>query len=551
MAARNNTCNTADRSPRFPVVFVVAAIAAMIGMMVWSGSIDYAESNAHGDEVSRTARLSHTTARILHLDEVLTMSARMAALTGKTEWIDRYHQYEPELDRLIKEAMAMAPSAKGLETATATDAANLRLVEIEKASFDLVRTQRLEEAADLLNGQEYRRQKEIYANGMKAFTRELQAQQQNDMSRNTRHHWLSFYVHFAASAVAGVLWCLALWKVASSWRCKVEELRAVADSLRKSDQLLTVGPAVIYSCETSGGYAATFISGNVKEQLGYETHEFTDDPGFWADHIHPEDKSRVLSGLSRVYEEGHHIHEYRFRHKGGKYLWMRDESNLALSSTGEPVEIVGYWTDITERKQAEEAVQRSEEQLRVTLASIGDGVIATDTDRRVIRLNKRAEELTGWSITEAKSRHLGEVFNIINEETRAPAEDPIAKVLATGRIEGLANHTVLIARDGVERAIADSAAPIRDDSGAVIGVVLVFRDVTEERRHQEEKDKLLHELGERVKELDCLYGLSQVNQKPDISQSEIFQETARLLRSAFQYPDIASARVSCEGRVFD
>jgi len=160
-----------------------------------------------------------------------------------------------------------------------------------------------------------------------------------------------------------------------------------------------------------------------------------------------------------------------------------EDANAALSS------------EIAEHKRAQAALRKSEEQLRITLTSIGDGVIATDTNRCVTRLNKVAEELTGWTAEEACGRPLEEVFNIINEQTRAPAHDPVARVIATGRIEGLANHTVLVARDGSERSIADSAAPIHDAAGQITGVVLVFRDVTEERRQQEQLRRRMDELG--------------------------------------------------------
>jgi PAS domain S-box-containing protein len=131
---------------------------------------------------------------------------------------------------------------------------------------------------------------------------------------------------------------------------------------------------------------------------------------------------------------------------------------------------------------AERALRVSEADLRTTLTSIGDGVITTDTDRRVTRLNDAAAVLTGWTTQDAVGLTLDEVFKIVNEDTRAPAPDPVARVLASGQIEGLANHSVLIARDGAECAIADSAAPIRDPAGDITGVVLVFRDVSDERR---------------------------------------------------------------------
>ncbi|MGB7295913.1 MAG: PAS domain S-box protein [Candidatus Aminicenantales bacterium] len=131
--------------------------------------------------------------------------------------------------------------------------------------------------------------------------------------------------------------------------------------------------------------------------------------------------------------------------------------------------------------EAEAALGRSEERYRMTLLSVGDGILTTDKDGRVELMNPVAERLTGWKQEEALSRPIGEVFQIINEKTRLPVESPIARVLREGVVVGLANHSLLISRDGGEHAIADAGAPIRDKDGAVVGVVLVFRDQTAER----------------------------------------------------------------------
>ncbi len=130
--------------------------------------------------------------------------------------------------------------------------------------------------------------------------------------------------------------------------------------------------------------------------------------------------------------------------------------------------------------QANITLQKSEEKLAVTLDSIGDAMLATDAEGRVTGLNPVAEHLTGWTQTEAVGCPVDEVFHIISQETRMPAVIPIKDTLALGTIHGLANHTVLISRNGSECAIADSCAPIRDREGLVVGAVLVFRDVTEE-----------------------------------------------------------------------
>jgi len=150
-------------------------------------------------------------------------------------------------------------------------------------------------------------------------------------------------------------------------------------------------------------------------------------------------------------------------------------------------------TEIHRRRLAEAALRSEEERMRVTLASIGDAVMATDGEGRVTYSNSVAETLTGWRLEEARGRPLQEIFHIIQEAGGQPGEDIVAEVLQKGVVVGLANHTVLIARDGTRRPIADSAAPIRGDNGSIEGVVLVFHDVTEnrlaERRVRESEER--------------------------------------------------------------
>jgi PAS domain S-box-containing protein len=152
--------------------------------------------------------------------------------------------------------------------------------------------------------------------------------------------------------------------------------------------------------------------------------------------------------------------------------------------------------EIHRRKHAEEALRTQKELLRVTLASIGDAVITTDTDGNVTYLNPVAELLTGWKTEVAAGEPLDVVFNIVNERSRRPVANPAVRALEEGMIVGLANHTVLISRDGTEWPIDDSAAPIRGSEGEVVGCVLVFRDVTEKKRAETD----LREAGDRKDE---------------------------------------------------
>ncbi|MFA6597463.1 MAG: PAS domain S-box protein [Ignavibacteriaceae bacterium] len=167
-----------------------------------------------------------------------------------------------------------------------------------------------------------------------------------------------------------------------------------------------------------------------------------------------------------------------------------------ITIEGKPRYLAGFTIDITERKRAEEALRESEERHRTTLYSIGDGVIATNNRGFINQMNPIAENLTGWSELEAKNKPLEEIFKIINETTRNSVENPVHKVLKEGKIVGLANHTLLIAKDGKEIPIADSGAPIRNENGDIDGVVLVFRDQLKERAAQ----KILEESEAQLKQ---------------------------------------------------
>jgi len=143
------------------------------------------------------------------------------------------------------------------------------------------------------------------------------------------------------------------------------------------------------------------------------------------------------------------------------------------------------------RRKAEEALRKQSDWLRVTLSSIGDAVITTDVEARVTFMNRVAESLTGWTQDEVMGRPLTDIFQILNEQSRQPVENPALRTLGAGAIVGLANHTLLIAKDGVERPIDDTAAPIRNEQGEVVGVVLVFRDISERKRMELERERLL------------------------------------------------------------
>jgi PAS domain S-box-containing protein len=166
-------------------------------------------------------------------------------------------------------------------------------------------------------------------------------------------------------------------------------------------------------------------------------------------------------------------------------------------------------------------------------------------------MNPVAQTLTGWNREEAIGRPVKEVFNIIDEKTGKRVEDPVTKVIREGRVAGLGNHSALIARDGTEISIDESGAPIRDKKGEIIGVVLDFRDIRERKQVEEALQRRTHDLGERVKELNCLYGISKLREKQGISFEEVLQGTVDLIPPSWQYPRITCARLTLEDQTFE
>ncbi|WP_263375586.1 PAS domain-containing protein [Granulicella aggregans] len=216
---------------------------------------------------------------------------------------------------------------------------------------------------------------------------------------------------------------------------------------------------------------------------GIEHTVLDQDPNFWTEHVHPEDRHRFLNAMQDAID-GHSLYDTEFRilWPDGSIRNLRAAGQVTSDAHGKPLRMIGCHWDVTEARRLTAELAQQNELLRVTLRSIGDGVITTDAQANVVWLNSVAERMTGWSSEEALGKPIASIFNIVNYVTRRPVENPILTCIATGAAGKLAPDTLLLSRDGARFGIDDSAAPIRGEQGELLGAVLVFHDVTEQRR---------------------------------------------------------------------
>ncbi len=264
------------------------------------------------------------------------------------------------------------------------------------------------------------------------------------------------------------------------------DARAFVVSEQKFRVLSEASPLGVYATDASGG--CIFANGRWQVIFGLSAEQSAGHG--WTATLHPGDRDAVFAEWQRCAQQRVEFDmEFRILPLAAEMRHVHSRARALWDETGAVTGFVGSVDDVTHRKTQERALQvlsselaRQHEQLRVTLQSIADAVITTDASGCVAWLNPVAERMTGWPTAEAKGRPLAQVFHIVNEETRLPAENPVATCLAQGKVAGLANHTLLISRDGCEFGIEDSAAPMHNEQGEILGVVVVFHDVTEQRR---------------------------------------------------------------------
>lgn len=256
--------------------------------------------------------------------------------------------------------------------------------------------------------------------------------------------------------------------------------------------LLSSVPAAIYSSKASGDYGATFVSDNVKLITGYDPDEFINDPQFWVNHVHPEDRPSVYVEVPLLFEKEQHAYEYRFKHKDGSYRWMNDEMTLVRDAEGNPLEIVGYWSDITERKQAEKELKESELRYRELFDNMSSGVAVyeakDDGNDFVFKdFNKAGEKIDNIKKEDVIGKSVLEVFPGVKA---FGLFDVFQRVLKTGKAE---QHPTSLYTDNRVTSWRENYV-YKLPTGEI---VTVYDDVTERKK----AERLLQESEEKFRNL--------------------------------------------------
>jgi adenylate cyclase len=298
--------------------------------------------------------------------------------------------------------------------------------------------------------------------------------------KDGNYSWISDDLQLIRNAVGDPLEVIGAWNDITARKQLSEVLVAAQDRLVR---LLSSAPAVIYSYKASGDFAPIIISENIKNVLGYEPSEYLQNADFWRSRVHPDDLARVEAESSALYKNGRHTVEYRFLKKDGTDCWVNDEQRLIRDGGGQPIEVIGSWSDISRRKNAEAASRQSEQRLTDAIETISEGFSLYDADDRLVICNSAYGELlypglgtpTPGTPFEALARN--SVALGLVEEAKGRAEEWIAARLTKHRQPG---------EPHVQRRSDGRWIHINERKTTEGGTVAVYTNITEIKNAEEE-----------------------------------------------------------------
>jgi two-component system sensor histidine kinase/response regulator len=507
----------------------------VLAWLVWSDYDQYRDGVRFREETLRVSELRGT---IIHLDEVLTDSARMAAMTGDPQWEERYRSFEPQLDQAIKEVLGLGQSLPGSEAIAETDAANIKLVDLEHRSLALVREGRIGDARMILFSEEYARQKKVYATGVTKHLAALDTQLAATQRWNRNVSIVSLIADLTVMAIVSVFWLAVLRNMQRSRARAMESLSEETQAKERLRQSLKDLSDIKFALDRSSIVAVTDQTGRIT----YVNDNFC--------RISKYSREELIGQDHRIINSGHHSKEFIRdlwstiatgkvwtgevcnRAKDGAIYWMNTTIVPFLNEEGKPYQYIAIRSDITDRKIAEGALQESEKGFRQLADAMPQIVWTSRPDGWIDYYNQRwfdytgmtQEETEGWGWTPVL--HPDDLQNCI---------DTWGETIHTGKPYEI-KYRFKRALDGVYRWHLGRASAVRDNEGRIIKWFGTCTDIDDQKRTEEALLSTRGELEERVQQRTDALASANAELKLEILERKQMESAMR--ESEERYRDL-------------
>lgn len=517
----------------------------LIGIVV-TGIVTFRNSESVRDTdylVQRTREVLYETVEVFSLAQDIVLSSRGYIITGDTAFLQPFsyansqvNKHIDNLENLVKDDALQYQKADTLKKLI------WERIKLSVQTIDLRREKGFAEAQQLVAS----RKGKLYMDEIRNIIHAIQQEQNkllNEQQEANRESTVAFNrsFYFLLGSIL-LLLIIVLLTIRHNLRVRKkaeEELKASEEKFRN---LIHLSPIGITLSTASGKLLEA--NPEILNMMGYATKEElmkTPVSEFFVD-INDREK-RVELFKKQGYVKNY---QSRVKRKDGRVIWVSGHAYPFKLNNGE-MAMLSAQMDITEIKEADEKLFIKNEWYNQTLLSLGDGVIATDVNGIIMLINKAACELSGWSPEEAVGIHVDRVFDITNERTGLKVVNPVMEALRENKIVWLANHTMLKRKNGSTLFIDDSGAPIHNQKGEVIGGVLIFRDVTEKKKAEEELLAFRNELEEKVNKRT----LELNNAVEELKRNqEMLDETGRLAKVGGWEIDLANMNVSWTDEVY-
>src|SRR5262245_10696277 len=427
--------------------------------------------------VAQTHQVRETIERLLYLMEDLEDKQRLDLLTGEHQYLQSYREAGHNVEKVLQDLADLTSDDQSqhqnlLELRPLID---LRFVQLKEA-IDLRDTGRIDESAQIVRqhvGKETMDKLLMVLGEMREQEQVLLINWSKQADRAAAFT-LSFVVGGTFLTLVLALGGGGLIFYDLSKRRQAE--RDVLAGRAREALVLRTLPVVMYSAKPSGDYGALWVSENIETVTGYSPHCFLDDSSFWASRLHPHDHGKALMKFEQIPKAGILAMEYRWQTRSGEYRWFRDEAVLVRRSDGTPQEIVGFLTDVTERRKTSEVIRKQAD----IINQIQETVISVDLDGYVVSWNAGAEKMLGYASDEALGKHISFIY---------PSEDrEFLEHEVLGPVKAKGTHQIEVRRrtkSGGLRFAQLSLTLLRDDTDSPIGIIGYSMDITDRKRGEE------------------------------------------------------------------